>query len=70
MEISREIKIIAFLLVFIIIWMSLSFKNVFCTGRAGFELCYKKSCPMCQTCPTPPVVISGQRAATVSPMSM
>lgn len=50
MEIPREYKIIIGLLVFLIFWMSMSFKNVFCEGRAGFGLCYKRSCPTCQTC--------------------
>jgi hypothetical protein len=55
MEIPTEYKIILTLVIFLIIWMSLSFKNVFCEGRVGFGLCYKKAapvCPVCQTCPT------------------
>jgi hypothetical protein len=47
MEIPPEYKIIIGLLIFLTIWMSLSFKNVFCEGRAGFGLCYKKECPPC-----------------------
>jgi len=47
MELIIEHKIIIALLIFIIIWMSLSFKNVLCEGRAGFGLCYNKTCPPC-----------------------
>jgi hypothetical protein len=47
MELIVEHKIIIALLIFITIWMSLSFKNVLCEGRAGFGLCYKKPCPPC-----------------------
>jgi hypothetical protein len=47
MELIVEHKIIIALLIFITIWMSLSFKNVLCEGRAGFGLCYNKSCPPC-----------------------
>jgi hypothetical protein len=47
MELTAEHKIILALLIFITIWMSLSFKNVMCEGRAGFGLCYKKPCPPC-----------------------
>jgi len=47
MQLIVEHKIIIALLIFLIIWMSLSFKNIFCEGRAGFGLCYKKTCPPC-----------------------
>ena len=47
MQLSAEHKIIIALLIFITIWMSLTFKNVLCEGRAGFGLCYKKECPPC-----------------------
>ena len=49
MELSVEYKIILGLLAFLIFWMSMSFKNVFCEGRAGFGLCYNRACPTCQT---------------------
>ena len=52
MELSVEYKIILGLLAFLIFWMSMSFKNVFCEGRAGFGLCYNRACPTCPTCQT------------------
>ena len=67
MEIATEYKIIIVLLLFIIIWMSLSFKNVLCEGRAGFGLCYKKAapaCPACQACQTGQTGQMGQMGQT------
>jgi hypothetical protein len=60
MEIATEYKIIIVLLLFIIIWMSLSFKNVLCEGRAGFGLCYKKAAPACPACPACQACQTGQ----------
>ena len=46
--------ILAFcLLIFIIVWMSLTFTNQFCTGKVGFGLCYKTDCPVCAMSPAP-----------------
>ena len=41
------------LLLFIIVWMSLTFTNQFCTGKIGFDLCYKTDCPVCTMSPAP-----------------
>ena len=49
--------IVAILVVFITIWMILTFTNTLCTGAVGFGLCYKSAsdpaCPVCPVCPTP-----------------
>ena len=63
MELSVEYKIILGLLAFLIFWMSMSFKNVFCEGRAGFGLCYKHVCPTCQACAAPERVQASAPAA-------
>ena len=63
MELSVEYKIILGLLAFLIFWMSMSFKNVFCDGRAGFGLCYNRACPTCQTCAAPERVQASAPAA-------
>ena len=42
-----------FLIIFLIIWMSLTFTNQFCTGKMGFGLCYKTECPVCAMSPSP-----------------
>jgi hypothetical protein len=65
MEIPTEYKIILTLVIFLIIWMSLSFKNIFCEGRAGFGLCYKKTCPPC-VCAKPKVKTMAQAPAAFS----
>lgn len=51
--------IVAILVVFLIIWMSLTFTNQLCTGMVGFGLCYKTcqtpACPVCPAVVAPPV---------------
>ena len=42
-----------FFIIFIIVWMSLTFTNKFCTGKIGFGLCYNTSCPACAAAPSP-----------------
>jgi hypothetical protein len=45
---------VAILVVFLIIWMSLTFTNQFCTGMVGFGLCFKSADdPACPVCPEP-----------------
>lgn len=45
---------VAILVVFLIIWMSLTFTNQFCTGMVGFGLCFKSADdPACPVCPPP-----------------
>ena len=50
--------IVVVLLVFITIWMALTFTNTLCTGTVGFGLCYNTAtdpaCPTCPVCPPPP----------------
>ena len=48
---SAAVIMTALLIIFIIIWMSLTFTNQFCTGAAGFGLCYKTECPVCLMSP-------------------
>ena len=43
----------ALLIVFLIVWMSLTFTNQFCKGTIGFGLCYNTSCPVCAMTPSP-----------------
>ena len=50
---SASMIMMAVLIIFLIIWMSLTFTNTFCTGPVGFGLCYKKACPVCMTSPAP-----------------
>ena len=48
--------IVLVLLVFITIWMILTFTNTLCTGGAGIGLCYKTANdPACPVCPPAPV---------------
>ena len=45
---------VAILVVFLIIWMSLTFTNQLCTGMVGFGLCFKSANdPACPVCPAP-----------------
>ena len=64
--------ILAFcLLIFIIVWMSLTFTNQFCTGKVGFGLCYKTACPVCMTSPAPsPSPAPASNTATTTSMYM
>ena len=45
------------LIIFIAIWMTLTFTNTLCTGTVGFGLCYKSAndpaCPVCPPTPAP-----------------
>ena len=51
--------IVAILVVFLIIWMSLTFTNQLCTGMVGFGLCYKTDKdPVCPVCPVCPAVVA------------
>ena len=50
---SASMIMMAVLIIFLIIWMSLTFTNQFCTGPVGFGLCYKTACPVCMTSPAP-----------------
>ena len=50
---SPAMIMMALLIIFLIIWMSLTFTNQFCTGAVGFGLCYNTSCPVCNTSPAP-----------------
>ena len=56
MSVAPAILAVCFL-VFIVVWISLTFTNQFCTGKIGFGLCYKTSddpaCPVCPTTPAP-----------------
>ena len=49
--------VVAILVIFLSIWMSLTFTNQLCTGAVGFGLCYNSAtdpaCPVCPVCPTP-----------------
>ena len=49
--------IVLVLLVFITIWMALTFTNTLCTGTVGFGLCFKSAkdpaCPVCPSTPSP-----------------
>ena len=59
--------ILAFcLLIFIIVWMSLTFTNQFCTGKVGFGLCYKTDCPVCAMSPAPAPAPASNTATTTS----
>jgi len=53
--------IVLVLLVFIAIWMALTFTNTLCTGNVGFGLCYKSAndpaCPVCPVCPPAPAPV-------------
>jgi hypothetical protein len=51
------------LIIFIAIWMTLTFTNTLCTGAVGFGLCYKSAndpaCPVCPPTPAPaPTTVS------------
>jgi hypothetical protein len=55
--------VVIILLIFLTIWMALTFTNQLCTGMVGFGLCYKTAkdpaCPVCPSAPAPsPVIIS------------
>ena len=54
------------LLLFIIVWMSLTFTNQFCTGQIGFDLCYKTECPVCTVAPAPAPAPASNTATTTS----
>jgi hypothetical protein len=67
---------VAILVVFLIIWMSLTFTNQFCTGMVGFGLCYKSADdPACPVCPAPVAApmappVTGPAAAGTSTYEM
>ena len=52
--------VVAILVIFLTIWMALTFTNQLCVGPVGFGLCYKTDKdPACPVCPTPtPVPVS------------
>lgn len=46
--------VVAILVLFLIIWMSLTFTNQLCVGPVGFGLCFKSADdPACPVCPPP-----------------
>ena len=51
------------LVLFLIIWMSLSFTNQLCDSVG---LCYKKECPVCPSAPAPSPAPAPAPAPTVS----
>lgn len=57
--------VVFLLVVFLVVWMSLTFTNQFCTGLIGFGLCYKTdkdpACPKC-----PPVAMAPSPAQTTT----
>ena len=57
--------VVAILVVFLIIWMSLTFTNQLCTGMVGFGLCFKSpDDPACPVCPAPVAAPSPVTAPT------
>jgi hypothetical protein len=53
--------VVAILVIFLIIWMSLTFTNQLCTGMVGFGLCFKSpddpACPVCPPAAAPAAVV-------------
>lgn len=60
--------VVIILLIFITVWMSLTFTNQFCaTGPVAFGLCYKSaSDPACPTCPVCPPAPAPSPSSTTS----
>ena len=66
--------VVAILVIFLIIWMSLTFTNQLCVGPVGFGLCYKSdkdpACPVCPSAPAPAPVTTGPATTGTSTYEM
>lgn len=60
--------VILALVVFLTIWMALTFTNTLCDGMVGIGLCYNKSinCPACPAAPAPKAPSPCVRSPTTS----
>ena len=79
MPASAPVIIAVLLFLFIAVWLTLTFTNMFCDSAIGFGLCWKKAqpagkegaCPTCATCPVCPTVPApapAPRAAAPAPV--
>ena len=73
MPASAGVIVAVLLFIFLAVWLTLTFTNMFCDGAIGFGLCWKKqqpagkegacsSCPVCPVCPTVPAPAPAARA--------
>ena len=67
--------VVAILVIFLTIWMALTFTNQLCIGPVGFGLCYKTdkdpACPVCPpAAPAPvPAPVAGTSTYEMEPYS-
>jgi hypothetical protein len=68
--------VVVILVIFLIIWMALTFTNQLCVGPVGFGLCFKSpddpACPVCPAPVAPPMEppVTGPAAAGTSTYEM